>query len=65
MMEEELDKIEEAMNKILGLKPKLHMPPYGQIDKKNVNVSAGFDILHKRGYNSALKIRQWYAEMTN
>lgn len=52
MMEEELDKTEEAMVKILGVKPKLYMPPYGIIDTKNANVSAGFEVLHKRGYTS-------------
>lgn len=52
MMEEELDKIEEAMLKILGLKPRLYMPPYGQIDTKNANISDGFRTLHKRRYSS-------------
>ena len=53
MMEKELDQIEEAMVKILGVKPKLYMPPYGIIDTKNANVSAGFEVLRNRGYTSA------------
>lgn len=53
MMEEELDKIEEAMVKILGVKPKLYMPPYGEIHVENTNVTEGLEVLQKRGYTSS------------
>lgn len=43
-LHKQLDLIEKAMIAITGYKPKFFRPPYGNINKRNV------DLLHKRGY---------------
>jgi peptidoglycan/xylan/chitin deacetylase (PgdA/CDA1 family) len=45
-LNEELRKVEVAMKKILGIKPKLFRPPYGNFNDDALRV------LHDRGYSS-------------
>jgi len=47
-LEAELDKVEAALKKILGIKPRLFRPPYGSYNQAQLNVLA------KRGYQSVV-----------
>lgn len=42
----ELTKVEDALKKILGIKPKFFRPPYGSYN------TAALEVLHSRGYHS-------------
>jgi peptidoglycan/xylan/chitin deacetylase (PgdA/CDA1 family) len=45
-LNDELSKIENALKKILGIKPKFFRPPYGSFNQ------AALDVLESRGYSS-------------
>jgi len=45
-LHEELTRIEDALKKILGIKPKFFRPPYGSFNEE------ALDVLESRGYSS-------------
>lgn len=47
----ELKAVERAMINILGVKPKLYMPPYGEVNRSIPNIGTAMDILGRRGYS--------------
>lgn len=46
----ELTRVEVALKKILGIKPKFFRPPYGSYN------AAALQVLEERGYHSKLKL---------